>query len=233
VLRARRRSRLDLLVLSHPHPDHFGGLLTLARELPIAEFWYGGSHEDGPTLGNDASAVEALLAELRAGGSVVRTAAELCARARASGDLAIDVFWPCPDLSPGQSTNDNSLVLRIRWRERAALFVGDAERWAEQRLMEREGGRLRAQFLKVGHHGSRSSSTRGFIALVQPEVASISAGAGNRFGHPHEETLATLNALGVMTVRLDTSGSVQWVTDGHTAGVRRFDLAQDQPWWDS
>jgi len=229
VLRARRRSQLDLLVLTHPHPDHFGGLLTLARELPVAEFWSGG--EDGHGASKDASAVAHLLTELRARGSVVRTAAELCQRERASGELAIDVFWPCPQLSPGQSANDNSLVLRVRWREQAALFVGDAERWAERRLIEREGSRLHAQFLKVGHHGSRSSSTREFIALVRPQLASISAGAGNRFGHPHEETLATLAAFGVMSARLDESGSVQWETDGHTAGVRLCTEAWN--WWDS
>jgi competence protein ComEC len=207
-------------------------LLTLARELRVGEFWYGGSPTGETHEADAASAVEPLLAELRARGSVVRTAAELCRRASASGDLAIDVLFPCPDLSPGQSTNDNSLVLRIRWREQTALFVGDAERWAEQRLMEREGSRLRAHFLKLGHHGSRSSSRPDFIALVRPEVASISAGAGNRFGHPHEETLATLRALGVIPVRLDQTGSMQWETDGHTAGVRRWDRAQDRPWWD-
>ena len=234
VLRARRRSELDLVVLSHPHPDHFGGLFAVARELRIGEFWYAGS---GGDAAGAASPVEPLVAELRARGSVVRTAAELCRRANGSGsgsgDLAIDVVWPCPSPSPGQSANDNSLVLRIRWREQTALFVGDAERWAEQRLIQREGSRLAADFLKLGHHGSRSSSTRGFIALVRPGVASISAGAGNRFGHPHEETLATLAALGVMVLRLDQNGSAQWETDGHTAGVRRWDRARDRPWWDS
>jgi len=237
VLRARRRAELDVVVLSHPHPDHFGGLFAVARELRIGEFWYGGSAGDGAGAADAASAVEPWVAELRARGSVVRTAAELCRRANGSGagsgDLAIDVLWPCPGLSPGHSANDNSLVLRIRWREQTALFVGDAERWAEQQLIEREGSRLGAHFLKLGHHGSRSSSTRGFMALVHPEVASISAGAGNRFGHPHAETLATLAALGVLVLRLDQTGSAQWETDGQRAGVRRWGRARDRPWWDS
>jgi competence protein ComEC len=115
------------------------------------------------------------------------------------------------------------LVLRVRIGEHAALFTGDAERWAEGRLLERHPDELRADFLKVGHHGSRSSSSPEFIARVQPRIASISCGIRNRFGHPHQETLATLERAGVRTLRLDQTGGVQWQSNGEVQSTRAFE----------
>jgi competence protein ComEC len=218
VLRARRRSHLDLVVLSHPHPDHFGGLLGLVDGVSVGEFWYGGQISDADRSGPVADLVRRLAAR----GVVVRTAAELCRGTPATMGYRIEVLHPCPEPAPEASANDNSLVLRIVFAERAALFVGDAELWAEGRLLDEHPGELGADFLKVGHHGSRSSSSPAFIARVQPAVASVSAGLGNRFGHPHPETLATLAAAHVRVLRIDQQGSVEWQTDGERQGARVF-----------
>jgi len=210
ILRARRRAHIDLLVLTHPHPDHYGGLAALAAHVSIGEFWYGGNTEVGAASGELA----ALIDRLSQHAGRVRRARELCERGVREPSYAIDVLAPCPDLAPDRSANDNSLVVRIRTGARAALFVGDAEGWAEGRLLEQHRSELHADFLKVGHHGSRSSSSPAFISSVQPELASISCGTGNRFGHPHPETLATLAAAGVQVLRLDQTGGVEWQTDG-------------------
>jgi competence protein ComEC len=221
VLRARRRSHLDLVVLTHPHPDHFGGLLSLLEQVSVGEFWYPGAHGSPAEA---TSPVAEMVRRLRARGVRVRTAPELCGEQNLvppGAGYGIDVLGPCPSIEPGASENDNSLVLRVRAGERSALFLGDAERSAERRLLD--GGRaLGADFLKVGHHGSRSSSTPEFIARVQPTVASISAGLGNRFGHPHPETLATLAAAGALTLRIDELGSVVWQSDGRQQSIRTF-----------
>jgi competence protein ComEC len=221
VLRARRRSHLDLVVLTHPHPDHFGGLLSLLDNVSVGEFWYPGEHGSPAEA---TSPVAEMVRRLRARGVRVRTAPELCGEqdlVPPGAGYGIDVLGPCPDLEPGASENDNSLVLRVHAGERSALFMGDAERSAERRLLE-SGRALGADFLKVGHHGSRSSSTPEFIARVQPAVASISAGLGNRFGHPHPETLATLEAAGVLALRVDALGSVVWQSDGRQQSIRTF-----------
>lgn len=224
VLRARRRAYLDIVVLSHPHPDHYAGLLALAPSVGIGEFWYGVPPSEVPApdgTTRDVGGFSRLFERLRARGIPMRAVGELCQGTPATPGYTIEVLGPCPDIAPEQGANDNSLVLRIQSGDRAALFPGDAERWAEARLMLTDR-MLSADFLKVGHHGSRSSSTPEFVARVHPRVASVSSGRRNRFGHPHAETLHTLAALGVLALRLDQCGSVEWQTDGQRQAARTF-----------
>jgi competence protein ComEC len=237
TLRARRRDHLDIVVLTHPHPDHFGGLLSVARQVSIGEFWYGGANAaplaPGPLVTADPRAaapapVEApppgfrdLLEQLKQAGVPLRSAPELCEphHAFTAGAAALQVLHPCPSASE-QSQNDNSLVLRIAYGQHAALFVGDAERWAEERLIATHPGDLHADFLKVGHHGSRTSSSSAFLAHVTPTFASISCGVRNRFGHPHAEAVDRLTGAGALPLPLDRLGAVQWQTDGTAQTLR-------------
>jgi competence protein ComEC len=227
VLRARRRSRVDVVVLTHPHPDHYGGLTAVVREMDVGEFWYGGGDEAlGAPRGTSEqlpSAYRELLAVLRERRVSLVTARELCARVIEAGPAAIRVLHPCPDLADERGANDNSLVIHILHGRRAALFAGDAERWAEQQLVAHHAGELRADFLKVGHHGSRTSSSPAFLASVRPSFASISSGVRNRFGHPHAAALANLDRAGARVARLDRQGSAEWQSDGgEKQGVRTF-----------
>jgi competence protein ComEC len=127
----------------------------------------------------------------------------------------VEVLAPCPELHPDRGANDNSFVLRITHGARSVLLVGDAEHEAEEALLARYGaGALRADLLKVGHHGSRTSTRPEFLAAVSPTLATISCGVRNRFGHPHPEALSTLAARGVAVVRTDRGGGLTWETDG-------------------
>lgn len=223
VLRARRRSHVDLMVLSHPHPDHFGGLVAVAESLPVKEFW-----DTGQGLAEGAlPAYGLLIRALRAQGTSIQFAKQLCGENRPLPGGAIEVLGPCPEFTPGANPNDNSLVLRIRFGRRAVLLTGDAEHEQESVLLRQTRGgspaspfsSLRADLLKVAHHGSKTSTGREFLAAVAPSFAVISCGMRNRFGHPHPITLGSLDAAGVDYARLDETGSVLWETDGKTLRV--------------
>jgi competence protein ComEC len=110
--------------------------------------------------------------------------------------------------------------VKIRYGSRALLFVGDAERAQEDELLDTHRHALRADVLKVGHHGSRTSSQPRFVEAVRPGHAVISAGARNSFGHPSPETLATLLAQNVSVWRTDRDGAVTVTTDGRSLEVR-------------
>lgn len=207
-LRARRRSRIDVMVLSHPHPDHFTGLQSVIEAVEVGEFWDTGQglvEGAGPTYAR-------ILALLREHHVKVRTPTELCGD-RLIGGVRVQVLAPCPSYRRGVGANDNSFVIRMAWGARAFLFTGDAEHEAEQALLERTAP-LRADFLKVGHHGSRTSSSPAFLDAVQPRVATMSTGIRNRFGHPHQPTLDKLKQRKILALRTDRYGAIRIETDG-------------------
>jgi competence protein ComEC len=214
VLRARRRAGLAAVVLSHPHPDHFGGIASGVAKVAVEEFWDNGQGEQegaGPVYA-------ALLRTLRDRGVAVVRPSALCERPRTFGGATIEVLAPCPMPIPFINANDNSFVLRISFGERAALLVGDAEREEEEALLAKSSSALRADFLKVGHHGSRTSSSPEFLRAVGATDVAISCGVRNRFGHPHPITLRNLLETS-RVFRTDRDGSIRWETDGKTATV--------------
>jgi beta-lactamase superfamily II metal-dependent hydrolase len=216
VLHARRRTRIDVVVLSHPHPDHFTGLVSALPELEIGEFWDSGQGEAegaGPLYAE-------LLRALRARGVPIRHPQELCGHPRSFGSAVLRVLAPCPSFTPHRGANDNSLVFSVTYGERRFLFMGDAEHAEESELLAAHGSELRADYLKVGHHGSRTSTGEAFLSLVQPALATLSCGVRNRFGHPHLPTVERLAAHGVQSLRLDRSGGVEVTSDGHSFSAR-------------
>jgi len=212
-LRARRRARIDVMVLSHPHPDHFSGLESVLGAVEVGEFW-----DTGQGLAQGAGPTYARIRGLlRERGVRVRGPAELCGEHRRGG-VRVQVLSPCPSFRPGVGANDNSFVLRLAWGKRRFLFTGDAEHEAEAALLER-GAPLGADFLKVGHHGSRTSSSPAFLDAVAPRVATMSTGIRNRFGHPHAPTLQKLSERGILALRTDRYGGVRVETDGEALSI--------------
>lgn len=218
LLAARRRDRIDIAVLTHPHPDHFGGLHALFDQLPIGELWDTGQAEAERDLEATSNEAARLLARARSLGTRVRRPSEVCGRATAAGSARIRVLWPCPRYRSAYDINDNSLVLRIDFGRRSLLFAGDAEQAAEQELLDARAV-LRADVLKVGHHGSRTSTTAPFLAAVDPRLALISAGAGNRFGHPHAEVIERLRGGGRTVIELAREGGTLVTTDGRNLEI--------------
>ncbi len=209
ALRARHVDHLELVVISHPHPDHIGGLLAVARAIPIDTLWWSGDASGDPRLAP-------LLAELAARGTFITRpplhsqlgGAELDAlHPQATRDTGDDAAAHI-EADDGLTTNDNSLVIRMRYAGRALLFPGDLEAEGEDLARAYAGAALRADVLKLPHHGSRTSSTDDFLDAVGPSIAVLSCGAGNRFGFPHAEVSARLEARAIHVLRTDRMGGI-------------------------
>ncbi len=216
VLRARRRAGLSTVVLSHPHPDHFIGLASVVPTIGLQQMWdtgQGERHGAGPTY-------DRLITGLRERGVPILRPGDLCGQKWSFGQATVRVLGPCPDIDDHRHANDNSLILHIRLGHRSALLVGDAERPQEADLLELDPDLLKADLLKVGHHGSRTSSSPAFLDAVNPTHAIIPCGVRNRYGHPSPQTLHALKQRGIEAYRSDRHGAVIWETDGDSVSIR-------------
>lgn len=198
ALRALGVERLDLVVASHADLDHRGGLPAVLAALPVARLWlpHGGLR--------DAGFAELLAAARRAGVAVEEQGAG--GRPLRAGDLAVVPLWPPRD-PRAPARNDRSLTLRIEVAGRRVLLPGDLEADAEARLLA-AGGALRAEILKLGHHGSRTSSSAPWLAAVGAELAVASAPRAGRFGMPHPEVVARARAAGAAVWWTGRDGAV-------------------------
>jgi competence protein ComEC len=201
--------RVEALVVTHAHPDHVGGIPFLLRSFATGEVWEGVA----PRRDRGYRALdEALVAAAARRRSVTRGIATTW------DGVAVRVVWPKPMGPPPWTTrNDDSVVLELDFGAVRFLLTGDIEEGAEARL-----GASAAQVLKVPHHGSKSSSSAGFIAAVTPRLAIVSAGYRNRFGHPHPAVVDRLVRAGVRLYRTDRDGAVSISTDGTSIWARTF-----------
>jgi competence protein ComEC len=189
---------LDAAVLTHPHPDHALGLFVVLEDLPVREFWRSsGEDESDFFTGLDvlAAARGVPVRVLEAGEAIDRD------------DARITVVHSGGPRRKVDAINNQSLVFLFTRDGRSALLTGDASAATEEALL-REHGVPRADILKVGHHGSRSSTTTAFLEAVCPRAAVISCGRENRFGHPAPATLQTLAAARVPVFRTDLSSDL-------------------------
>lgn len=194
--------RIDYLVLSHEHPDHLQGVLYLAGHFDVGELWESGV----PGVSREYLELN-WLAAVR--GIPVRTV-NAALPPFTVGAVAVDPLWPDPRLPAAYDANDSSLVFRLRHGKSSVLFTGDLGAAAEDELLAR-GAPLRSSVLKVGHHGSRYSSSDAFLAAVSPKAAVISAGYRNTFHLPAPSTLLRLQRHGIPLYRTDLDGTVEAV----------------------
>jgi competence protein ComEC len=205
-LRARGIGRVDLVALSHPHPDHLNGLRRILRRFPVAALWTSGDDGRNPEYGH-------LLEIARAGGVPTPVPAQGAlggARLEPQGPFVRDGERDVIGPPAGLSVNDASLVLRLTFAGRAVLFPGDLEADGEGELVGRRalGQAVSADILKVPHHGSRTSSSDELIDAVHPTFAVISLGWRNRFHFPAAEVLERYAERGTTVLRTDRDGAI-------------------------
>ena len=203
-LRSQGVDALDLVVVTHPHADHIGQFDQVLDAFEVDEVWWSGSETTSQTFERSVAALEASTAvyeEPRAGDTTTL------------GPLGIEVLNPPVGVGLAD-LHDASLALRITYGEVRLLFTGDAEAATEARMVDQSVELLAADVLQLGHHGSRTSTTAGFLSIVDPAIAIYSAGAGNSYGHPHGEVVSRVTAAGTELYGTDVHGSVLVTTDG-------------------
>lgn len=186
---------LEVIVATHPHADHIGGLIAVLQAFTVEQVWLNGDTSTSLTYGDFMNVVQAENAQVM---TVDR------------GDVLVVGGLSFTVLSPATlsgSTNNQSIVLGLTYRDIDFLFTGDAEQEAEASMLA-AGLLSDIEILKVGHHGSHSSSSLPFLNMVKPEVAIYMAGAGNSYGHPHEETIDALCNIGAEIYGTDIHGTI-------------------------
>jgi competence protein ComEC len=208
---SRGLKRLDVVALTHADHDHLDGLYSVLENFQVRELWVG-SDDDRP-------AFQRLIAEARSRGVAIVSQSR-GAEFNWQG-VEGDVLWPPTDAPAGKGANNASLVLRLSDGRVRFLFTGDIEKQAEEELVA-EQTPLAADFLKVPHHGSKTSSTEAFLSAVAPHFAVVSVGESNAFGHPAPEIVDRYQDDGIGLLRTDRDGAITALTDGESLSVHAY-----------
>ena len=203
-------THIDYVVSTHPHVDHVYGLSAVLNAAPADLLLT-------PVLEWDSKSFEYVMKYARRQGTeiAVPQAGDVLRLGRAT----VTVLHCWPEAAAQGRTNDMSIVLRVDYGKTSFLFTGDAEDWSEYMMLDSKVN-LKADVLKVSHHGSGTASTMEFLRAVDPAYAVISAGKDNAYGHPHAEVLSRLKAVGARVLRTDESGTVRLYSDGENVVFR-------------
>lgn len=195
--------KLDYIVATHPHEDHIGGMSDVIKKIPIGYFY-------APKITSNTKVFESMVGALNSKGKRINIA-----KAGLKLDLGenVDCELLAPNSNKYDDLNNYSAVIKLTYKNNKFLFMGDAEKISEQEMLTNNYD-LSCDVLKVGHHGSSSSSSKEFLDKASPKIAVISCGKNNEYGHPHKETLAEFKKRNYTVYRTDIDGTVVLTSDG-------------------
>lgn len=196
-------TKLDYIIATHPHEDHIGGMASIIKSFKVGEFY-------APRITSDTQSFADMVGALKNKNLKIKVA-----KPNITLDLGPSVT--CTMLSPNKTTykevNNYSCAIKISYKNSTYLFTGDIEQLSENEILHK-GYDLKADVLKVGHHGSNTSTSQEFLNSVSPKIAVISCGAYNSYGHPNKETLDKLKKLNCIIYRTDLDKNIILISDG-------------------
>ena len=206
---------IDYIISTHPHVDHVGGIAAVPNAVTVEAIYT-------PVLEWDSKTFSAMLkyADLQGTPLIVPYEGDTFQL----GNATVTILHCWPEAINENRTNDSSIVTRITYGNTDVIIAGDAEDWSEYMMIdamhEYPEMYLKADVLRVAHHGSRYSSTMEFLEAVQPQYAVISSGKDNEYRHPHQEVLERLDEIGCTVLRTDELGTIIMESDGNTISIK-------------
>lgn len=204
-LKTKDITKIDVLIATHPHADHIGGMSYIIENFQIGSVYM-------PRATTTTKTYETLLTTIKNKGLTIN-AAKAGVSINLNNDISISIIGP---VSSGYNDlNQYSVTIKVIYNIKSFLFMGDAGETSEQEIIN-SGINIEANVLKVGHHGSSTSTSKLFLEAVSPQYAVICVGAGNTYGHPTEQTLDRLTSAGIKILRTDINGTIVISSDGQS-----------------
>lgn len=204
-LKSKKIKTIDVLIATHPHSDHIGGLVDIIKNYNVKSVYM-------PKATHTTKAFENLILAIKEKNLKIKPVYE--GVTLPFEDINAVFVGPKKDIK-NDNLNEYSAVLKLTYKDTSFLFTGDAENGSEQRMLTSKQN-IKADVLKVGHHGSKSSTSTTFLNKVNPKYAIISCGANNKYGHPHDVTIKKLTDKKIKAHRTDKDGTIHAISDGKT-----------------
>ncbi len=201
---------IDMVIASHPDKDHIGGLPEVLKRYDIGIALESGASSNSSVF----TALESIIKDKK----IKHVLARRGQRIFLDKDIFIEVLFPNADVTEWDS-NDASIIIRLVYNNISFMLTGDSPKKMERYLLSLDGDKLNSTVLKLGHHGSKTSSSMDFVAYVKPEFAIVSAGKDNRYGHPHKEVVDIIKRFGIPMYSTIESGTIIFKTDGENINI--------------
>lgn len=206
--------KIDYLIATHPHEDHIGNMASIIRKYSIGSFY-------SPKVKAAGKTYENMIDSLKSKNLKINILETGTSSINLGNNTTVKILSPKKNCTyDNNNLNNYSAVILIKYKNTSFLFTGDAEKEVEKNILA-DNENIKADVLKLGHHGSDSSTSEAFLKAVSPSIGVISVGEDNAYGHPHENTLKLLNKYKVKIFRTDRNGTIKILSNGKEIKVSK------------